>query len=215
MIIIKKGDFYIIEYTGKMEDKIIDTTDEKVAKKNGLFSPNVRYGPKTIVYGYGQIIPGIEEAVEKMKIGEEKTIDIKAEKAFGKRRKNAMRIIRLSDFSPNERRKIVPGATITIPKLNLSGRVRSVSSGRVMIDFNHPLAGHDLQYTIKLIKIIEDDEKKVEQFLNENNIKADVQKQEDLFKIKILDNELVKEKKQAIETLFQQFLNGKRVVFVE
>lgn len=151
---IKKNDFIEIEYTGKIKDsdKIFDLTSEKIAKEKNLFNPNIEYGPKIICVGEKFIVPGLDKRI----IGKEikkYTIEIPKEEAFGKKDPKLIKLVSTSIFKKQKIRPF-PGLQINID--GFIGTIRTVSGGRTTVDFNHPLAGRDLIYEIKINKIIKD-----------------------------------------------------------
>lgn len=155
---IKKGDFVKLEYTGKVKEtnKIFDTTKHDLAKKQDFYDPNQEYEPVTIVAGGKQIIQGIDETLIEHEIGDEYEINIKPEKAFGKRKKELIQLIPKKQFEKHGV-KPVPGLAVRIN--NRRGFVRTVSGGRVIVDFNNPLAGKELKYEIKILDKVKDPEK--------------------------------------------------------
>ncbi|HDI10337.1 peptidylprolyl isomerase [Candidatus Bathyarchaeota archaeon ex4484_205] len=145
-----------IEYTGYVKEsgEVFDTTDEEVARKEGIYREGEKYGPKVVVIGAGHVIRGLEEEIEKMAPGEEREVDIPPEKAFGNRKKDLVKLISLREFKKAGIDPI-PGRYVRIG--GLMARVQSVSGGRVRVDFNHPLAGKTLRYKIKLIEELNND----------------------------------------------------------
>lgn len=160
MICMKEGDFVYVDYIGKIKDtnEIFDLTKEEIAKKEGIYRENVRYEPIPVIVGAGMLIRGLEEGIKKMKINEKKTIEIPPEKGFGVRDEKLVRLIPLSVFRAN---RIEPeiGKLVTIN--GFSGRILSISGGRVKVDFNHPLAGKTLTYEVEIKKKIDNLEEKV------------------------------------------------------
>lgn len=146
---ITKGSFVRITYTGRIKEtgELFDTTDEALAKKEGAFSPKMRYGPVTIIVGEGRVVKGLDEALEQMKVGDERVIDVPAERGFGDRSSELVKLIPLQEF---KRQGFVPQQGMAITMNNLRGRVLSVNSGRVRVDFNHPLAGKTLTYQLRV-----------------------------------------------------------------
>jgi FKBP-type peptidyl-prolyl cis-trans isomerase SlyD len=138
---IEKGDFIALSYTGSVAGGIFDTTDEEVAKEAGVHSPGALYGPVTIRVGSQHVILGLDEALEGKEIGSEGEIDIPAEKAFGPREKERIEAFAKNSFS--EKPKV--GVTIKVPDKG-EGTVVDIIGNRVLVDFNHPLAGKELHY---------------------------------------------------------------------
>lgn len=159
----KKGDFVEIEYTGKLkEDNLIfDTTDEKVAKANNIHNTDAFYGPIVVCVGERQIIKGIDDALEQKDLGTYNIL-VSAEDGFGKKNPKLLRLMPLSIFR-KEKIEPMPGMQVTVD--GASGIVKTVTGGRVIIDFNHPLSGRDLEYALKIIRKVLNTEEKVDGLL--------------------------------------------------
>jgi len=165
---LKKHDFIEIEYTGSLEDgTIFDTTDEKVAEEAGLQRENAKFGPAVICLGENHVLKGIEDAI----IGKEPgkfVVNLTAEQAFGKKNPKLLKLFPMKVFR-KESIQPFPGLEVNVD--NTYGIVRTVSGGRIIVDFNHPLSGHSLKYDVKVNKIIKDTLEKTKSiFKNELNI---------------------------------------------
>jgi FKBP-type peptidyl-prolyl cis-trans isomerase 2 len=156
---IKKGDLVKIEFTARtaIDGTVIETTDEEIAKKNNIWSKDNKYGPKLIIAQSGFMLIGLEEALAELEVGQEKEFKINYEKAFGPRKKELVRVMSLKDF---EKQKIKPTKGMLLNIENAFATVKSVNSGRVVVDFNHPLAGQDLIYKLKLVELITEPKEK-------------------------------------------------------
>lgn len=162
---VKNGDFLRLKYTGKVQEtgEVFDTTDEKVAEEAGIKSENKIYGAIPIIVGAGHVLKGIEEALVDMKEGDEKSLEIPPEEAFGQRDPNLLQLIPMSEF---RKQGLKPQVGMGITMENTPGVIRSVSGGRVKVDFNHELAGKNLLYDIEVEKIIADDEEKIKSMIS-------------------------------------------------
>lgn len=169
---IKKGDFVEIIYVGreKESNRIFDLNDEKIAKKEGIYDPNYKFEGKIICVGQEDILKGIDEAIEGKEIGQKFTIELSPEKAFGKKDSKLYQMVPMSKFKHMEH-KPYPGLVIEAGEQQ--GVVKLVNPGRVIVDFNHPLAGKDVKYEITIIKKITDDKEKVKAFFKILNLDAD------------------------------------------
>jgi len=149
------GDFVIVEYSIRVKDtgNLIDTTNEELAKKENIYNPDKIYGPTLIVVGKNWINKYVEEEIAKMNVGEEKVIEIPPEKAFGPRDPSKVKTYRLTFF---KRRGIDVRVGEVIDFGGVQGVVKSITGGRVLIDFNHPLAGKTLLYYVKIVDKIDD-----------------------------------------------------------
>lgn len=165
-MLMKDGAFIELEFTGRISEtgEIFDLTDEKTAKENNIYNPRTTYGPVIIIIGEKMILKSLEDAIKKMKPKEKKKITLEPEESFGKRNPDLLKVFSLAHF---RKQKITPvtGQIITLGD-NISGKVLSVSAGRVKIDFNHPLAGRTLEYDIKIEREITDPKEKIENILN-------------------------------------------------
>lgn len=158
---LKKGDFVEIDYEGytKEENQLFDTTDLKVAVQHGIHSDQSRYGPAIICIGMNQLLGGIDETLIDSTVGSEKTIDLPSEKAFGKKDASELKIVPMNIFE-KEKVKPTPGLQVQID--GMYGIIKTVSAGRVIVDFNHPLAGKDVHYKIKIRRIVTDASEKIQ-----------------------------------------------------
>jgi FKBP-type peptidyl-prolyl cis-trans isomerase 2 len=157
---MNSGDFVYIEYVGKIKEsgEIFDLTREDVAKKENMYNEEIKYGPVPIVVDADFVMPGLNDALKEMKVGEKKNFEIKPDRAFGERNSELVKLIPEARFK-EQNMDATPGSFVTINKLK--GRILSVDGGRVKVDFNHPLAGKTLEYEIEIISRIEDQTEKV------------------------------------------------------
>ena len=160
---IQLKDFIEIDYTGSIkEDGIIfDTTMEAVAKEQQIHNPEMTYGPIIICVGEGQVIKGLDNQFIGKEAGEF-TIEVPTEQAFGKKNSKLLKLIPLQVFTKQNIRPI-PGLQLNMD--GVIGTVRSVSGGRIFVDFNHPLSGKDLIYKVKIHRKIADPKEKLDAFL--------------------------------------------------
>lgn len=161
---MEKGDFIEIEYVGrvKLTNEIFDLTSEELAKKEGIFNPEYKYGPALVIVGSNMVIKGVMKEIEKMEVGEEREFEVSPGEGFGFRNPKLIRVLPLSKFTEN-RINPVPGGYFEID--GMQAKVQSVSGGRVRVDFNNPLAGKVLVYNVKILKKIEGKKNKVESLL--------------------------------------------------
>lgn len=157
MVLVQKNDFVEIEFTGKIKEngEVFDTNSKAEIEKKKL---NFESKPYVICIGKGMSIKGLDKDVEGKEVGKEYSAEFKPDDAFGKRNPSMIRMIPLKFFIEQ---KIMPQKGM---QLNLDGalvKVISVSGGRVLVDFNNPLAGKVVSYDYKIVKKIEDEKGKV------------------------------------------------------
>lgn len=161
---LKLGDVVLLDYTlsTKEDGRVIETTLEDVAREHGLYSEGSRYGPRLVVLGEGELPSGLEEALMKLDEGAEATIELPPERAFGVRDPNKIRVLSARELSA---RGIVPRVGSEVEVKGERGVIISVGSGRVIVDFNHPLAGRNIVYNVHVVKVVKTPEEKIRAFL--------------------------------------------------
>ncbi|MBW2999434.1 FKBP-type peptidyl-prolyl cis-trans isomerase [Candidatus Woesearchaeota archaeon] len=161
---LKKGDFIEVEYTGTIKDSgiVFDTTDEKLAKESGIHSPQMTYGPIIVCLGEGHLISGLDEQMTGKETGQEYTIELGPDQAFGRKDAKLIQLISTSKFT-KQNINPVPGLQVNVD--GAMGIIRRVSGGRTLVDFNHPLSGQDIVYKIKVNKIVEDKAEQVKSLI--------------------------------------------------
>ena len=148
---MQKGDVVLVDYTGRdlTTSRVFDTTVGEVAKKEKTFDERITYKPVPIVLGKNEMLKALEDEMETMKVGDTKKIVLSPAKAFGERDARNIRLTALKDFREH---KMTPYPGMIVEVNGVQGKVQTVSSGRVAIDFNHPLAGKELEYEITIRK---------------------------------------------------------------
>ncbi len=163
MSMVKEKDFVEIDYTGTIKEtnEIFDTTYAGVAAKNNLTSKK-ELKPVIICVGEGHLLPGLDQYLVGKNVSEEFTVELSSDKAFGKKNASLIKLIPSRTFREH---KIAPMPGLEVSVDGMFGIIKNVSGGRIMVDFNHPLAGKDLVYTVKINKLISDEKQKIQGFL--------------------------------------------------
>ena len=193
---IKNHDFIEIDYTGKLEDgTVFDTTDENTAKNAGLSAQqNASFGPVTVCVGENHILKGIEEYLIGKEPGDYE-IRLEAEHAFGKKNAKLLRLIPMKIFR-KEKINPFPGLEVNID--NAYGIVRTVSGGRVIVDFNHPLSGRAVTYSVNVLGLVNDPLKMAKAVLKNELNAGDLEASMDKDKL-MLDERIPEEAIDAIK----------------
>lgn len=127
-----------------------------------VFEDTTQGEPFVFEVGSPEIIPGLSEAVLGMTEGEEREVVIPKEKAFGERDENLIRSIPREvlnlDVEPTPGMMLnlivdTPQGEMTFPAM-----VMEVTEDEIVLDLNPPLAGEDLYFSIKLVKILSEPE---------------------------------------------------------
>ncbi len=117
----------------------------------------------TYCIGEGQVVPGLDKALEEKEVGKEYEIELKPEEAFGKKDVKLIKLVPTSIFA---KQKISPFPGLSVNIDGMFGIIKTVTGGRTLVDFNHPLSGKEIKYKFKIDKIIKDDKEKIEKFLS-------------------------------------------------
>ncbi|MCR9146336.1 MAG: peptidylprolyl isomerase [Rhodobacteraceae bacterium] len=138
---VKTGDTVRIHYTGTLADG--ETFDSSEGRD-----------PLEFTVGSGQIIPGLEEAIPGMTVGDKKKVEIPADQAYGPVDPNAMQPVPRKDIPDNIPLDLGTQLQVQTPQgQTLQVTVAEVGEEQVVLDANHPLAGKDLTFDIELVEI--------------------------------------------------------------
>lgn len=137
----KAGDKVKIHYEGRLDDgSVFDSSDGSE--------------PLEFTIGASQVIPGFEEAVIGMSVGEKKTVTIPADKAYGQRNDALEKSIDRANFAPGIELKVGLMMRLTMDNNeSIIVQITGLDDKEVTLDANHPLAGKDLTFDITLVEI--------------------------------------------------------------
>ena len=110
--------------------------------------------PLAILAGHGNIIPGLEQAMEGREAGDSFSADIAAADAYGERRDNLTQRVPKKHFGDQ---RLVPGMQVIL-NTNFGPRavtIHTVGMSVVDVDLNHPMAGKDLRFDIEVVEVRE------------------------------------------------------------
>lgn len=155
----KKNDFIEIEFTARVKngDVFDSNIKEEVEKLHQGHDHKIDAKPLIFSLGNGMFLKSIEEFLIGKELGIYE-VDLSPEKAFGLRNKDMIKTVPMKFFKENKLNPFL-GAVFNFD--NFVGKVISVSGGRVLVDFNHPLANKEVVYKVNVLKKIENTEEKV------------------------------------------------------
>lgn len=157
---LQKGDFVVVNYTAKVKEtgEVFDTTIEDVAKKEHLYKEGDIYESKLVVIGEGWVLKALDEGLPAMEISKPSSVEIPPDKAFGPRDPEKVKRVPLRQLIEKD---ITPSIGMRLEYGGKTATVRAMGAGRVLLDFNPPLAGKTLVYDVTLEKKLEADEEKI------------------------------------------------------
>ena len=139
---IKKGDYVKVEYHGTLDDGTV------------LDSSENHCDPLVFEAGCNQVIPGFDKAILEMEPGEEKEIKIEAADAYGDVKLELIQ--KVSKEHVPEGQDIEKGMMLMVEMPNggqIPATITEIEEETLTIDLNHPLAGKNLNFKLKLIEI--------------------------------------------------------------
>jgi len=157
---LQKGDFVLIDYTAKVKEtnEVFDTTLEEISKKEHLHKEGESYEPKLVVLGESWMLKALEENLTTTEPGKAQTVEIAPKDAFGQRDPEKVKRVPLKQLTAKGTN---PGIGMRIDYNGKMAVVRSIGAGRVLLDFNPPLAGKTLVYDVTVKKKLETNEEKI------------------------------------------------------
>ena len=150
---LQEGDFVRLAYTARTVDggQLVDTTDLEVAEEEGVDTEGQNIEPRVIVLGAGHIFGAVEQDIVGKEPGETGSVSIPAADAFGEYDPDEVRTVS-ADKIPEDSRH--PGGHVDIDGQH--GHVETIIGGRARVDFNHMLAGEDIEYDYEILEEVED-----------------------------------------------------------
>jgi len=155
-----EGDFIEVEYTAwnDVNNIILATTYEDIAKKENMYDEHIKYGKVLVVIGSNAVVKGLEKELKDMEVGSTKKFVLEPKDAFGNRDESLVKVMKLSDLKSHNINPY-PGMRLNID--NTLVTIKSVGSGRVVVDSNNPDAGKRIRYEVKVTKFLNDEKDKI------------------------------------------------------
>jgi FKBP-type peptidyl-prolyl cis-trans isomerase SlyD len=156
---INKNDWIEIQYTGFANGQMFDSNDPEQVKK--MEKAEVR---KTIIsVGNAMVVRGLDHSFTGKQVGEAYKVHVIQKEGFGERNTSLIKTIPLKQFTAQQ---VFPHPGMAVVLDNSLARIVAVSGARVITDFNNPLAGKDLDYEVKITRLISDHKEQAEAFFD-------------------------------------------------
>jgi peptidylprolyl isomerase len=217
---LQKGNFILVEYVARVKEtgEVFDTTLEETAKKEHMYKEGDIYEPKLVVIGEGWVIKALDENLTTMEVDKAAVVEIPPDKAFGPRdpekvKRVPLRQLLAKDITPTLGKRVEYGGK--------TATVRAVGAGRVLLDFNPPLAGKTLVYDTTVKKKLETKNEKIAALIHRRIPAVGQDKFQFTVKPKIVNIEMPEEAfylegiqiaKRGIATDIHRFLEGTTTV---
>lgn len=139
---VKTNDTVKVHYTGS------------ITANGEIFDSSLEREPLEFTLGQGMLIPGFENGVLNMKVNEKKTINIPKEEAYGVVREELFQEVSKQELPPDLEPQVGMGLVSRGPNgQEHQLRVAQVNENSIVVDANHPLAGHDLTFELEVVEI--------------------------------------------------------------
>ena len=146
---VKDGLVVSMEYKLTVDGEVLDSSDEA--------------GPLQFLAGYGNIIPGLENEMMGMKIGESKSVTVQPEEGYGEFDEEALTDVSRSELPADM--KLEEGLELHVTDEDgnhQAAYVAEFDDKTVKLDFNHPLAGAMLEFQVKVVALREPTEEELD-----------------------------------------------------
>lgn len=138
----KQGDKVKVHYKGFLEDGTV-------------FDSSFDHDPLEFTIGNGEIIPGFENAVIGMGVGETKVVEVAPEDGYGEYNEMAKLEVPRENLPEHINPEIGMMLQLTTPQnTQVLVRVTDMDDTNVVLDANHPLAGKNLKFEIQLVDLV-------------------------------------------------------------
>ncbi|MFB6114200.1 MAG: peptidylprolyl isomerase [Halodesulfurarchaeum sp.] len=154
---VEPGRTAVIHYTARMVDgpdagEIVDTTDVDIALESGVYDGHRDYQPLSFEVGGDEVLPGLDAAVRDMENGEERTVVLEPEDAFGNWIEDEVHTIPRAELEERSDTEAEEGELVR-SDTGATGWITAVEEETVTVDFNHELAGERLEFDIRVIDV--------------------------------------------------------------
>lgn len=144
---VREGDTISLHYTGSLDDGTV-------------FDSSEGGQPLSFTVGSGEVIPGFDEGVRGMEVGEEKQITIPSDNAYGDYHEELVKVVPREAFPPDITPEVGLSFELELPSgQSMPMRIIDVEGDEVTLDANHLLAGETLHFRVRLVSI--DDTKRL------------------------------------------------------
>lgn len=139
---VQDGVVVSMEYTLHVDGELLDTSEEQ--------------GPLQFLAGYGNIVAGLESEMIGMKIGDSKDVVVQPMDGYGEFDDEAFMDVPKDQFPKDMPLEVDTELTVRDEDGNARyARVESIEGDTVRLDFNHPLAGAELHFNVKVVALRE------------------------------------------------------------
>ena len=151
---VEQGEIAIVHLTGRLVDggEVFETTDVDVALEEGIYHDRRDFKPLEFRVGEGHVLPGLDEAVQAMEAGEERTVVLDPEDAYGPVDEDAIVTVPRAEIEERSGTTAAVGEFVE-SETGEYGWITAVDDDTVTVDFNHELVGERVAFEIRLLEV--------------------------------------------------------------
>lgn len=209
---LQKNDFIEIEFTARIKNgEIFDSNIKEDLKK---LNPDADPKPFVFCLGQGMFLKGVDDFLIGKSVGTYE-IELQPEKAFGNRNPEFIKMVPMKVFK-QQKLNPVPGVIFSFD--NQIAKILTVSGGRIMVDFNNPIAGKTVIYNLNILRKINDLNEKIKffnEFLFKQNFKFEIKNKKLTIEVEKPLAKFVEMFKEKFKEIFKLDLDVKEVVKVK
>ena len=141
--------------TMKIEKKRAVAIGYKLTIDDGILVDMSEPGqPLWYLHGFGNIIPGLEQALEGLEVGDAKTVVVAPEEGYGTYEQERVHLVPKTQFDPKTVFNVGDRVTANSPDgRQMEARVKAISAKEITLDFNHELAGKTLTFDVEVAEV--------------------------------------------------------------
>lgn len=158
-MVLKKNDFVEIEFTGRVKDGDVFDSNIKEDLENTELSNKAK--PFILSLGQGMFLKGVDDFLIGKDVGKYK-LELTSENSFGKR---DAKLIQMMPTKVFREQNLNPVQGFMFNFDGRVGKIIAVSGGRIMVDFNNPVAGKDVTYDLNVLRKVENQEEQIKSFI--------------------------------------------------
>ena len=136
---IQDGSTVRFHYTLKVDGTVVDSSGENE--------------PFEYVHGQKRIVPGLEQKLEGLEVGDKRIVTIPPEDGYGHPDPDLMHQVERAAFENSETLSVGDYVNGETPQGQFQARVAAIDDEHVTLDLNHPFAGHTLEFDVEIVEI--------------------------------------------------------------
>lgn len=137
------------------QNKVVKMHYKGTLSDGSVFDSSEGREPLEFIFGVGMIIPGLEKGIQGLKVGDKKSVAVKADEAYGQKNDATIQEVPKNQFPEDLKLEVGMQLMAQGPHGAIPVQIAEILDDKVKVDFNHPLAGKDLTFNIEVVDVRE------------------------------------------------------------